>query len=299
MEYKYYHMFANGDDAKNFITSVQDFVAAFNRIGICAYSSKVTVVAASVEDTHPHILLFGSKDDCIVFMHLYESMSIRYIAHSRGSSLDVKLKCELLEISDDTYLKNVAAYTIVQATKDGKAIMPYDYLYGTGSLYFRSPHSVLPWLVDEEGNIHKPKDFGTLTVKEKRAICCSRTMIPDDWKICNGFILPTNYVDIKCFEGIYKSHNCFRAFMCAGKNNDVMLLNAMAEARGLAMDDLEARSICEYVCKHKFGVRSSKTLNMNERLLLAQDLRTQYHLGFRQLSLLTKLTESDLKKYIR
>lgn len=299
IENNYYHMFANGADAKNFIISESDFVAAFNRIGVCAYSCNVTVVAASVEDTHPHVLLYGGFEQCKIFKSMYESMSLRYIGRRRDSSYAVKLKCELLKIEDDAYLKNVAAYTIVQATKDGKAIMPYDYLYGTGALYFRSPHTVLPWLVDAQGNILKPVRFAELTMKARRAICCSRVFVPDDWIVCNGIILPTNYVDINRFERIFKTHNCFRAFLCSGKKNDAMVLNAMAEARGLAMDDLEARTVCASLCKQKYGVQSSKFLNMQERLLLAQDLRSQYHLGYRQIAFLSRLPEFELKKYVR
>ena len=33
----YYHMFANGDDAKNFITDESEFKAAFNRFALCQY----------------------------------------------------------------------------------------------------------------------------------------------------------------------------------------------------------------------------------------------------------------------
>lgn len=87
--------------------------------------------------------------------------------------------------------------------------------------------------------------------------------------------------------------------MCSGKNNDAMVLNAMAEARGLAMDDLEARTVCASLCKQKYGVQSSKFLNMQERLLLAQDLRSQYHLGYRQIAFLSRLPEFELKKYVR
>ena len=123
--------------------------------------------------------------------------------------------------------------------------------------------------------------------------------MPDDWIVCNGIILPTNYVDINRFERIFKTHNCFRAFLCSGKNNDAMVLNAMAEARGLAMDDLEARTVCASLCNQKYGVRSSKFLNMQERLLLAQDLRSQYHLGYRQIAFLSRLPEFELKKYVR
>ena len=52
----YYHLFANGDDARDFILDEEDFFAAFNRFGVCAAATGVTVLSFSVEDSHPHAL---------------------------------------------------------------------------------------------------------------------------------------------------------------------------------------------------------------------------------------------------
>lgn len=46
----YYHMFANGDDATDFITTESEFKAALNRIAVCANLSNATILAASIED---------------------------------------------------------------------------------------------------------------------------------------------------------------------------------------------------------------------------------------------------------
>ena len=73
-------MFANGDDAKNFITSEQEFKLAFNRFGVCAYLTGATVVSFSVEDTHPHALLWGTRPACTKFKEMYENLSIKSIA---------------------------------------------------------------------------------------------------------------------------------------------------------------------------------------------------------------------------
>ncbi|MCQ2064272.1 MAG: hypothetical protein MJY66_00250 [Bacteroidaceae bacterium] len=92
MEYNhYFHLFANGDDARNFIISETDFFAAFNRVGVCAANSEAKVVSFSIEDTHPHILLFGTEKECTKFKKAYLISTMRYIAATRGSMYDVKL----------------------------------------------------------------------------------------------------------------------------------------------------------------------------------------------------------------
>lgn len=296
---RYYHMFANGDDARNFITTEAEFKSAFNRFGVCAFLTGAVVVSFSVEDSHPHSILFGTYEVCLNFKTLFERMSIKSIVQHRGSADGVRLYCELAEISDEAYLMNAAAYTIVQATKDGKAVMPYDYLYGSGALYFRSSHSVLPWLVDDNGKVSEPLLFGNLNYREKKVICCSRAVIPDEWLVCNGFILPTNYVDIRRFESIYRTHNCFRAFLSSGKKRDEQVLERMASVRGIMVEDIEARRIGEEVCMELFGQRSSRHLDVDQRLRFAQSLRSKYCLSFRQLSFLVRIPEIELRKFIR
>ena len=295
----YYHLFANGDDAKNFITSERDFKAAFNRFAICSQLSGAIVMSASVEDSHPHVLLKGCFEKCNKFKTLYEAMSLKFIVSTRGSSDGVNLHCELYEIFDEQYLRNVAAYTIVQATKDGKAVMPYDYYYGTGALYFRKPWSILPWVVDMNGSILTPVTISSLTFREKRLYFPSSVRLPDDWLVCNGIILPTNYVDIKGYEAIFSTHNCFRAFLCSGKSRDEVILSKMAGVRGVLIEDLDARKFCEQECMDLFGKHTTRHLNPQERILLGQTLRNKYQLSYRQLSTLIKIPESELRKYIK
>lgn len=295
----YYHLFANGDDAKDFIISEEEHKSAFNRFAVCQYLTGVTVLSMSVEDSHPHSLLWGDLETCLRFKDLYTDLSMRSIIRTRGSKDGVVLNCDLLEIDDEYYLLNAGAYTIVQATKDGKAVMPYDYLYGTGALYFRSKNVILPWLIDKNGHEMKPVRMGDLPIQEQRRLSCSRVCLPPDWLTCNGFVLPTNYIDINHFQAIYRTHNCFRVFMASSKERDKEVLRRMANARGVVIEDKQARKLCEESCTQLFGKHTTKHLSTDDRILLSQNLRTQYHLSYRQLSTLVKLPEFELRKYVK
>jgi len=292
-------MFANGDDAKNFITTEQEFKTAFNRFAVCHYLTQVTVLSCSVEDSHPHALLRGTLEKCTQYMEMYRDLSIRSITQQRGSSDGVVLNCDLYEILDDLYLKNVAAYTIIQATKDGKSVMPYDYLYGTGALYFRREHCILPWLVDKSGIVQPVKRMGDIPVRDKLQNFATKRDLPADWLICNGFILPNNYIDVKQYESIFKTHNCFRVFMSSKKANDNEILQKMAEVRGVMIEDLQARQLCASLCLEKFGQTSVRKLSPVDRISLAQVLKKLYHLSYRQLSLLVRISENDLRNYVK
>ena len=301
MKKEYFHVCANGADARNFIICLADYYAAFNLIGVCAANTRVVVVSFSIEDSHPHFLLWGTKEDCAHFKALFEKLYRHYAASTRKGGAELTLRCELYSIGDDEeYLLNVAVYTIIQATKDGKAVMPYDYLWGTGSLVFRTGFNIPIWYFDAQGKICQPRPFGSLGIREQRSLLHSRDRsIPDNWLVCNGFILPTNYVDVARFESIYGTHNRFRVFLSSPKKREEMMLKRMAEQRGVSMEDLEARKTCGDVCKQMFGTRDPRRLDTPRRIRLAQQLRHQYRLTFRQLATLVRLPETEVRTYVR
>lgn len=288
----FYHFFANGDDARNFIISEQDFIYEFNLIGICSHVTGVTVLSFSIEDSHPHALLYGEHEDCLRFKKIFEDSSLRHIARTRGSTDGVVLNCELDRIDTEDYLRNVAAYTIIQATKDGKRVMHYDYFWGTGSMYFRPENHKTIW---ETGEV---KHFSELTYDARRAITSTHT-IPDDWLICNGIILPDNYIDVKMFEKIFGTHNCYRTFTGAGKKQYSQVQDRMASIRGIFLDDMEARHICSDISKSLFGTKDIRRLSPDRRLTLAREVYRSAKLCIRQLSTIIRIPETELTKYLK
>lgn len=296
----YFHLCSPGEEGHNFIKDEKDFFAAFNIVGVCAaeFSEEVVVAAFSVEDSHPHFLLYGTRTGCEQFARRYEKIYTRHIISTRGDSDGVALNIEVIPVTDNDYLMSVGAYTIIQPTKDGKGVMPYDYLYGTGSMYFRSRSHIPIWQISESGEVLKPVRIGHLGKKQRdRILFCKCCSVPDDWLVCQGFLLPSNYVRVDLFEAIYRTHNCFRAF-CSMTNKQLQeMLAKIAGYRGITMEDFEAKMLCEKHCRELFGTGDTRKINSHQRLALAQRLRREYHLSFRQLSTLVRLPESEIRSY--
>lgn len=301
MRQEYFHVCANGADSRNFIICKADYYAAFNLIGVCAANSEVVVVSFSVEDSHPHLLLWGVYNECSAFRSRFERLYSYHAAATRAGGADLTLRCELYPIGEDLdYLRNVAVYTVIQPTKDGKSVMPYDYRWGTGSMYFRTGPYTPVWQFNERGEICEPVPFGSLGARFRRALLHTRNYsIPDDWLVCNGFILPSNYIDISRFESIYVTHNRFRVFLSSPKSREEMMMSRMAEHRGVLMEDLEARKICGDSCSQLFGIRDPRRLATRDRLALAQNLRREFRLTFRQLATLVRLPETEIRNFVR
>ena len=297
---QFFHFCANGAETKNYIINKSDYYAAFNLMGVCAANSPVIVLSFSIEESHPHGLLWGTLVECQQYVSRYVDQYARFATRTHPKGLPFAFQCELFPVNDEKYLKNVATYTIIQPTKDGKPVMYYDYLWGTGSMYFRSDDHIPVWQIGTNNEILQPIPFGALTVREKRELTHSLVLtIPDDWLVCNGFILPSNYVDVKRFESIYKTHNIFRVFTSSPKQREEEMLQTMANYRGVSLEDLEARKICGDVCKQMFGFRDPRRLDSPRRINLAQQLRRQYRLSFRQLSTLVYVPENEIRCFVR
>lgn len=299
MDRNFYHLYANGADAKDFIVSEDDYKYEFNRFGICSVLSGATVVAFSVEDTHIHALLYGTHTECCLFRQHFEDGSIRHVIASRGTKDNVSLELSLDMIDSEDYLRNVAAYVIVQPTKDGKRIMQYDYLWGSASMYFRSDKHIPLWLVGNDGGMMEPILFKDLNKASKQKIAGSRSgLIPPDWKVCNGLLLPSNYVDVRMYESIFQTHNCFRVFCSSGKKSMEKVMERMARTRGLSLEDFEARDLCKKICREMFGKETARYLTTQQRLSLAQALWGRFQLSIRQLSTLCRLPQEEISKYL-
>ena len=71
----YYHLFANGRDAQDLIRSEQDYYYQMNLVAICSNELNVEILAFSLEDTHPHFLLYGTYEECDKYMRQFRRLS--------------------------------------------------------------------------------------------------------------------------------------------------------------------------------------------------------------------------------
>lgn len=296
---RYYHVTSKGEESRDFILSDDDYYAAFNRIGICAAHCKVRILSFSIEDTHIHLLIFGSQAETAKFISMYEDLTVHYLKEHRSTVKGARLNLRMILIEDEKHLMNVGTYTIIQASKDGKRVMPYDYLWGTGCLYFRNDRQLPVWRFDENSELLPVRKCSGIPYREKRAILFSTLPVPDDWYVCGRFLLPTNYVDVAMFESIYQTQNCYRVFLGMSKAKEEDVMGREALSVGVRLEDLEARMICTELCKETFGRKGVRHLTVDQRMRLARECRHRYNMTLRQISSLVKIAESELRLFLR
>lgn len=297
---QFFHLCSDGEDSRNFITGDRDFASAMDIVALCAANTDLSVVSFSIQDTHYHFLLYGKTDECVRFKAIFETTYRHYVSSTRGDTSNAIPEGELYPVGENAdYLRNVAAYTVIQPTKDGKHIMPYDYRWGSGSLYFRKDYHVHLWHYNNEGVYLDERHFGSLTVDEKRELAHSRIYkIPEYWSVCGDIILPHNYVDVRCFEGIFRTHNCFRVYFSSNRKKEEEILLRIADEKGVYLEDMEARQLCRNECLSRFGTGNMRLLDPKNRIRLAQHLHRTYHVSYRQLSSILRLPDSEIRRYV-
>ena len=200
------------------------------------------------------------------------------------------------EVEGESYLKKVGAYVLVQPTKDGKGIMPYDYPWSSAPLYFRGEKVVPVWCVDRHGVVQEAVRIGDMTCRERKKQFRTDVPLPDNWLTCNGIILPANYVDIDRFEQIYRTHNAFRAFLSRSSDSEIIRQTAMV--KGVSLPDHEMREACRRVCREIFGVRDVRVLDSTKRLELARKLRRRYLVSSKQLSRIVHVPVDEIERLL-
>ncbi len=293
----FYHFFADGHKAESFALTECDFKYQFNLMGICSLLSGATVLSFTIEETHPHALLHGTEKECNTFKTLYSRRTKWRSSGPDNIRAKTSIDFFLIKVQGDNYLKNVATYTIIQPTKDGKGIMFYDYPWGTGPMYFRSRKYTPPWLLDHDGNKLAVTQFGALSTRKQRMV--SRTVkLPGNWLIADGLILPENYVDVRMFEGIFVTHNAFLAFTAARKAAFNEVRKNMALKVGLNVNDSDALEYSRKAAMEMYHSDDIRNMSLAQRIELAQEIKRRYNISPRQIAICTRLAESDVYKYV-
>ena len=295
---KYYHFYSDGKMAAELFLSKSDFVAALNRMAVCAARFPgVVVVAFTFEDTHVHFLLYCTEEGGKAFCDLFKRLTMIYLSHTRrGKPSGLQILFDVEEIEDESYLKKVGVYVIVQPTKDGKGIMPYDYPWSSAPLYFRGEKVVPVWCVDRHGVVQETICIRDMTYRVRRKKLRTAVELPDGWLVCNDIVLPSNYVDVSRFESIYRTHNAFRAFL--SRSSDSEMVRQAASVRGVSLPDHEMREACRTVCKDVFGVGDVRSLDSARRLEVARHLRRRYLVSKKQLSRIVHVPVDEIERLL-
>lgn len=282
----YYHVCSDGNYASVIFLNPDDFKAAMNRVAGCALRLRVIILAFVLMDNHFHFIIWApSEDEAYRFAQEFKRLTGLYQTekYHRPSSLK-KLPVKVLPIKDEEALKTQICYVLKNPTK-ARIGMFYDYPWGTGALYFRKDGAVKPAL-----------NVASFTQDTIRMTCRTRVAIPADWRICDGILIPENYVPVEEVEQLFRTTRSFMYYLSLNKDDEIEL--AMGQWNELRLTDSELRQERDLYAREKFGTSRLRDLSLHDRIKAARYLRHKYLCSKRQVARIVQLPFETIEKVL-
>lgn len=285
----YYHLFSDGFRTDVLFEDKQAFVAGMNIVALSVLSCDVAILSFILMDNHVHFILYGTESECLRFkdrfVHKYAIWYSRRYLSRRAEVLDFDIKF----IEDEKYLLTSVAYVLRNGITAGYAYCAEDYPWSSGGLYFRLPER----LQSENYGRRLVRD---IPVRERRRILQTRLPVPDDWMIVrDGYVWPGSYVDFRQVEKIYRTPKSFAFFM--GQSKEEEINRSLGVSDLISLPDIELREKALVCSMRLFRTTDLRRLDVQNRILLAKNLRKDYRCSLKQIARIIHLDPRYLKEW--
>ena len=291
-----WHFSTDGNAIDSMFLDEIDFIAGMNRVYITIQSYRVIILAFTLMDTHIHFVLYGLFDDCNRFMHEYIRRTALHIAmrHKENNKL-LNVPLNHQNVDTDFYLKTVICYVMKNAPVGGLPYLASDYPWSSGPLYFRRPGSWGSPVWTSEARIISNSLSGK-TVQLQRNTLHTRDIPDSNVRMVGDLVFPGVYVAYELVEQIFKTCKSFTYFLSHTKESDVDARGGQLSRLSIPMQEM--RQYKNELCKELFGVKSIKSLSVQQRVRLAKSLRSRYNSSLRQVVRLTGLVYGEVKDFL-
>lgn len=181
------------------------FRVAMNYVAIqAAACPEVVVLAFILMSNHVHFVLKGREEDVVAFVNgfkqrysLYYNLKYGVKKLLRRNALDVRLVS-----FENEGLERSIAYVQMNCVAANICAHPSQYPWGTGNSFF----SLSPKTGTKLGSMS--------ILSRERLMHSEQVNLPDNWVVNEtGFIPPSEYVDIKTVEAIFRTPNRMNFFL--------------------------------------------------------------------------------------
>ena len=277
----FWHIATPGSLTEILFTCPEDFRFGMSQIAICAIECKLHTYAFQLMSNHLH-LITGAPDArvCRVFLDRLASRLSRFFS-GKGRPADLSaFVCDPFPIESLQSLRNSIVYTHRNGYVADSSQTPYSYMWGSGGLYFGESITSL-----------KAVKYSDLTVKDRRLLTCSRTvMLPDETTVRNGCISPESFCDWK--TGINLFRDAHQYFNMLTKNYEAYAEFAALLGESIVLTDEEMYAAACSLSRKQFNVGNPRDLSEGAKTDLARRLHYDYHAGNNQIRRLLRLEQS-------
>lgn len=286
MKREYYHVCSEGLEKRMIFRNRREFIMGINYVALCHLKCNVRILCFCLMGNHFHFILSGSYQECWKFGNEYKRMCGMMMKRTQESDAGMKdVELQVKEITNMSYLEYAIAYVLRNPVVAGFRIMPHQYEWGSGDMYFRSSY------------IASGRRADSFSIKELSRLLNSNIKIPGHYIIDeSGIISPLNYIDYKAVEDIFKHPSRLLGLLSAKKETEFEIFMGVAD--NYTPDIEELKDSVRELIRVEFGVKAVSQLSMEQRVLLCGLMRRNFRASRKQIALITRLNMETINKVV-
>lgn len=286
MKREYYHVCSEGLEKRMIFRNRREFIMGINYVALCHLKCNVRILCFCLMGNHFHFILSGSYQECWKFGNEYKRMCGMMMKRTQESDAGMKdVELQVKEITNMSYLEYAIAYVLRNPVVAGFRIMPHQYEWSSGDMYFRSSY------------IASGRRADSFSIKELSRLLNSNIKIPGHYIIDeSGIISPLNYIDYKAVEDIFKHPSRLLGLLSAKKETEFEIFMGVAD--NYTPDIEELKDSVRELIRVEFGVKAVSQLSMEQRVLLCGLMRRNFRASRKQIALITRLNMETINKVV-
>lgn len=286
MKREYYHVCSEGLEKRMIFRNRREFIMGINYVALCHLKCNVRILCFCLMGNHFHFILSGSYQECWKFGNEYKRMCGMMMKRTQESDAGMKdVELQVKEITNMSYLEYAIAYVLRNPVVAGFRIMPHQYEWSSGDMYFRSSY------------IASGRRADSFSIKGLSRLLNSNIKIPGHYIIDeSGIISPLNYIDYKAVEDIFKHPSRLLGLLSAKKETEFEIFMGVAD--NYTPDIEELKDSVRELIRVEFGVKAVSQLSMEQRVLLCGLMRRNFRASRKQIALITRLNMETINKVV-
>lgn len=273
----FWHITTNGNKMEMIFTNDDDFRFAVNALAISGIGLDVKLISYAIMSNHIHLLIAGSKDECLRYFETYKAKLKIYFSRGGVRINWGNFTCDSpIPITTINMLRNEIAYIHRNAYVAKTDVTPYSYLWSSDYAYFKVPLRFESTLASR------------IQARDRRKIFHMKNIsFPIDYHISNGLILAEDFCDIELGKSVFR--DAAQYFFKISKAYEAYSECAKRLGEKIMVTDDDLFSIVTGICKNKYFKESINLLTPNEKLEIARVIHSQYHAQNNQIKRILKI----------
>lgn len=282
----FYHVCSEGLDKEVIFSSQDDFVAGMNYVAVCSCRFEVRIMCFCLMANHFHFILTGSYEECWKFGCEFKRMCAMLMRRCQDIENGMKeVEVQVKQIGNKNYLENAVAYVLRNPLAAGFRLMPDQYPWGSGDMYFRGCH------------IPEGKRADCFKVRELEKTLKSNYKVPGNFVIdSNGMISPLCYIDYKSVETLFGNPARLLGILSAKKEAEFEVFLGIADSYNPDIEEL--RFSVKELIREEFGVKAVSQLSMEQKIRLCSLMHRNFRASRKQIALITRLNMETINTLI-